>query len=70
MLRQEEVIVEGRTLVKTYSDAGMYVRQIETGVLYDSATDVPGRYTYEESDVPLDDDITPEEALAILMGEE
>jgi hypothetical protein len=31
------------------------IRQIETGILYEDAVDViPCRYTYEESDVPIE----------------
>ena len=57
------------TRIRTYSDAGMMIRQVETGVLYAEAVDVPGRYTYEETDIPVpDEDITAEEALAIITG--
>lgn len=41
--------------VRTYSDAGMKLRQLETGILYDDAVDVPGLYTYEETDQPIDE---------------
>lgn len=38
-------------LVRRYSDAGFYLRQIETGTEYAEAVDVqPCRYTYEETD--------------------
>lgn len=38
-------------LIKHSSDAGMYIRQKETGILYEEAIDViPCRYTYEETD--------------------
>lgn len=41
--------------VHTYSDAGMKIRQIETGNVYDEAWDVkPVRYTYEETDEPIE----------------
>lgn len=55
--------------IRTYSDTGMMIRQKETGILYADAVDVPGRYTYEETDVPVpDEEITAEEALEIIMG--
>lgn len=39
-------------LVKHYSDAGVYIRQMETGILYVQAVDVvPCRYTYAETEV-------------------
>lgn len=38
-------------LVKHYSDRGVKLLQVETGVVYDEAIDiVPCRYTYEETD--------------------
>lgn len=38
-------------LVKTYSDEGFRIKQIETEIVYDEAIDViPLRYTYEETD--------------------
>jgi hypothetical protein len=49
MIIQEMIILKsGRELVKTYSD--MYtIQQVETGIIYDEAIDVPGKYTYEET---------------------
>ena len=49
MIKQETVIINGRTLVKTYSDSGKYIIQNETGVKYSEAVDVPNKYTYRES---------------------
>lgn len=41
--------------VHHYSDAGMMIRQIETDHLYEDAVDrVPCRYTYEETDIPIE----------------
>ena len=41
-------------LVRRYSDAGMYIRQKETGAEYAEAIDtVPCKYTYEETDIPI-----------------
>jgi hypothetical protein len=48
----EEMISPKR--VHHYSDAGMMIRQIETGHLYEDAVDrVPCRWTYEETDEPI-----------------
>lgn len=62
-------MIEGR--IRHYSDSGMMIRQIETGVLYEDAVDyVPCKYTYEETGEPIPDyPIEPQEALNILMGE-
>lgn len=60
--------------VRTYSDTGLKLRQLETGILYDDAVDVLGLYTYEETDQPIDeinaDDDTEQmaEAARILLG--
>lgn len=68
----EELIEEGR--VKHYSDAGMMIRQIETGILYEDAVDIlPCRFTYEETDVPIEDEDGANDNLEnlarILLGE-
>ena len=52
---KEEYIEDGKR-VRHYSDEGFKIRQIETGIVYDDAVDVvPCRYTYEETDVPIED---------------
>jgi hypothetical protein len=58
MLIQENINANGVDLVKTYSD--LYtIRQIETGIVYTEAIDVPNKYTYEETDTPKP--VLPEE---------
>lgn len=56
--------------IRHYSDAGLRLRQIETGIIYDDAVDtVPCRFTYEETDEPVSDgELSAEEALDIIMG--
>lgn len=40
--------------VRHYSDIGMMIRQVETGIIYQDAVDkIPCRYTYEETDEPI-----------------
>ena len=42
-------------LYRTYSDAGMMIRQNETGVEYAEAIDVEGApYTYTETETPIE----------------
>ena len=49
---------DGVKLYRTYSDAGMMIRQNETGVEYAEAIDVEGApYTYTETETPIE---TPE----------
>ena len=50
----EELIDEG-TRVHHYSDQGMKILQVETNIVYDDAIDiVPCRYTYTETDEPIE----------------
>lgn len=70
---------DGVKLYRTYSDAGMIIRQNETGMEYAEAIDVEGApYTYTETETPIE---TPqmsteerlqdaETALGIIFGEE
>ena len=48
-------LVDNDTRERRYSDKNVMIRQVETGILYEDAVDViPCRYTYEESDVPIE----------------
>lgn len=47
--------LDGRELVRTYSDT-YTIRQVETGIVYIEAIDIPNRYTYEETE-----ELKPEE---------
>ena len=69
---------DGVRLYRTYSDAGMMIRQTETGVEYAEAIDVDGAsYTYTETETPIETpEMTTEErlqdaetALGIIFGE-
>ena len=50
MIVQETLFINGRELVKTYSDSGKYIIQNETGTEYVEAIDIPNKYTYTESE--------------------
>lgn len=53
MIREE--LIENGERIHHWSDLNLRIRQIETGVVYDDAVDVvPCRYTYEETDEPID----------------
>ena len=69
---------DGVKLYRTYSDAGMMIRQNETSVAYTEAIDVDGApYTYTETETPIETpEMTTEErlqdaetALGIMFGE-
>jgi len=55
---------------RRYSDKGVKLLQVETNILYDDAVDVvPCRFTYEESEEPIDDStMDPQEALDMIFG--
>ena len=59
-------------LYRTYSDAGMMIRQNETGAEYAEAIDVEGAsYTYTETDEPIEENAGLEDyktAFEILTG--
>lgn len=50
MIKQETIIVNGRELIKTYSDNNKFIIQNETGAIYTEAIDLPGKYSYTESE--------------------
>jgi hypothetical protein len=65
---QIEYLNDG-TLIKHYSDAGVMLLQVETGIKYADPVDVvPCRYTYEETDELIDGDeeITEDDLINML----
>ena len=40
-------------LIHTYSNEEKYIKQNETGHIYEDAIDVPNKYTYTETDMPI-----------------
>ena len=69
---------DGVKLYRTYSDAGMMIRQVETGNVYAEAIDVENAsYTYKETDMSIDtDELTDmrlsalERSINIITGQE
>ena len=55
MIKQETIIVDGVKLVKTYSDNNKYIIQIETGIEYSEAIDIPNKFTYKESEKDIEE---------------
>lgn len=70
MIQTENFEKNGRTLVRTRSDAGYRIRQDVTGAVYDEAVDpVDSGRTYTETDEQRPDaELTAEEALNIITG--
>ena len=57
------------TLIKHYSDKGVLLLQVETGLKYADPVDlVPCRYTYTETDelIEFDEEITGDDFLAMV----
>jgi hypothetical protein len=53
MIKSE--LVENGKRIRHYSDTGMKILQVETGLIYCDAVDVvPCRYTYTETDEPIE----------------
>lgn len=48
--------LKDNTLIRHYSDENKKIKQVETGIIYVEAVDVvPCRYTYEETDEPIEE---------------
>lgn len=69
MIVQEHFWVGERDFIRTYSNRGMMIHGGSPEMDYDEATDPAelGR-TYTETEIPIVDDVTAEEALEILLG--
>ncbi|HIY16031.1 MAG TPA: hypothetical protein H9839_01725 [Candidatus Intestinimonas stercorigallinarum] len=70
MIQTETYEKNGRTLARTYSDAGYRIRQDGTGAVYDEAVDpVEMGRTYTETDEQRPDaELAAQEALDIITG--
>ena len=50
------------TLIKHYSDKGVMLLQVETGIMYSEPVDIiPCKYTYIETDISIDSEEENEE---------
>lgn len=53
--------IENGDRIRHYSDEGHKIRQIETDIIYDDVVDVvPCKWTYEETDIPIEEIIIDE----------
>lgn len=56
MIVQEIKTYQNKTYKYTYSDSKKYLLQVETGKLYEDALDeLDSSYTYEESNIKIED---------------
>lgn len=72
MIKVETVTIDGRTLIRTYSDSGYMIKQDGTGAVYSEAVDPAdsGR-TYTETDEIIESETDTEDyktAFEILTG--
>ena len=67
MIRTENIQINGRDFIRTYSDSGFMIRGGVPESDYDVAEDPAelGR-TYTETDIPIEGDETAEEVLSML----
>ena len=70
MIIQESI--EGKNLIKTYSDSGFMILQVGTNSLYEEAIDLEtSNFIYEETNILINEEFSIEdkaEAYDILMG--
>lgn len=70
MIKTETFEKNGRTLIRTYSDAGYRIRQDGTGAVYDEAVDPVemGRTYTETTERTPDVELDAQQALDIITG--
>ena len=62
MIKTEEVILNDKTFIKTYSDEEFYIRKVDTDEIYSEAFDLPTtNYTYEETEEKIVKETNPEQ---------
>lgn len=72
MIKTETITINGRTFVRTYSDANRMIKRDGTGNIYSEAVDPVGSgrtYTETEEEIPTaTDDADYKTAFEILIG--
>ena len=57
MIKQEKLVINNKTFIKTYSDTNHYILQQPTNIKYSEAIDVENApYTYVETDEVIEVD--------------
>lgn len=50
MIKSSIIVVDGKTLKRTFSDAGFMIKQVETGNIFSEAVDpLDSKFTYRET---------------------
>ena len=70
MIKTENITINKRELVKTYSDSGYMIKQTDTGNIYSEAIDpINHIHVYEETaELIPEKEFIAEEALNIITG--
>lgn len=56
MIKIEHPYNSREDLIRTSSDNGMMIKQVETGILYSEAVDIyPSQFNYEETDIFIEE---------------
>lgn len=72
MIVTETLTINGRKLIKTYSDKGYQIQQVGTNEIYGEAIDpADSKRTYIETDILIEisDETDIEDILDIILGE-
>ena len=62
-----EIMEDGR--IRTYSDAGKRLIQVDTGLIYDEAVDIEGLHTYTESEQDIESPIENNDTSTVLESD-
>ena len=69
MIIQEQIEINEKLFIKSYSDRGMLIHGGSPEADYSEAIDpVDANRTYTETDIPIEDESEAEEILNIILG--
>lgn len=55
MIKHEEIVINNINFIKSYSDLGLKIKQVETGAIFDDAKDLDYiKYNYVETDEQIE----------------
>lgn len=70
MIKTENLTINGKAFIRTYSDSGMKIHGGNPVSDYDEAVDLAELgLVYTETNIPIDSEADAEEILSILTGE-
>lgn len=55
MIKHEEIVINNINFIRSYSDLGFKIKQVETNAIYDDAKDLDYiKYNYVETDILIE----------------